>query len=213
MNKTSSRSHTVVTLEFTKVKSLGEKKTRTTSIINLVDLAGSEKQSQAQTSGDRLKEGNAINSSLSALGNVISALADISTGKSKKGSHVPYRDSALTRMLQQALGGNSSTIMVCAIRPGNLYYEETLNTLKYADRAKKIKNKPVINESPQDKLIRELMDENAKLKSGVGAGTDGGGGTSEEAAKALADAELRMKQNEAKMADLNRSWEDKLKEA
>jgi hypothetical protein len=101
--------------------------------------------------------------------------------------------------------------MVCAIRPGNLYYEETLNTLKYADRAKKIKNKPTINESPQDKLIRELMDENAKLKSGVGSG--GGGGNSEEAAKALADAEERMKQNEAKMADLNRSWEDKLKEA
>jgi hypothetical protein len=82
------------------------------------------------------------------LGNVISALADIATGKAKKGAHVPYRDSALTRMLQQALGGNSSTIMVCAIRPGNTYYEETLNTLKYADRAKKIKNKPTINESP-----------------------------------------------------------------
>jgi hypothetical protein len=103
-----------------------------------------------------LKEGNAINMSLTALGNVISALADISTGKSKAGSHIPYRDSTLTRMLQQALGGNSSTIMVCAIRPGHPYYEETLNTLKYADRAKKIKNKPTVNESAADKLIREL---------------------------------------------------------
>jgi hypothetical protein len=99
-------------------------------------LAGSEKSGQAGTTGDRLAEGNAINSSLTALGNVIKALADISTGKAKKGGHVPYRDSTLTRMLQDALGGNSSTMMVCAIRPGDLYYDETLNTLKYADRAK-----------------------------------------------------------------------------
>ena len=126
------------------------------SDINLVDLAGSEKSKQAATTGDRLAEGNAINQSLTTLGNVISALADIATGKAKPGAHVPYRDSNLTRMLQQALGGNSSTIMVCAIRPGHSYYEETLNTLKYADRAKKIKNKPIINESPQDKIIREL---------------------------------------------------------
>ena len=124
--------------------------------INLVYLAGSEKSTDAGTTGDRLKEGNAINQSLTTLGNVISALADIATGKAKAGAFVPYRDSNLTRMLQQALGGNSSTIMICAIRPGNTYYEETLNTLKYADRAKKIKNKPVVNESPQDKIIREL---------------------------------------------------------
>jgi len=126
-------------------------------------LAGSEKQSQAQTSGDRLAEGNAINSSLSALGNVITALAKKSNGDKK--IVIPYRDSVLTRMLQEALGGNSSTIMVCAIRPGINYYEETLNTLKYADRAKQIKNKPVVNESPQDKLIRELKEENDKLKA------------------------------------------------
>lgn len=211
MNKTSSRSHTVVTIEFTKITSHGEKKSRTTSIINLVDLAGSEKQGQAQTTGDRLKEGNAINSSLSALGNVISALADISMGKAKKGAHVPYRDSQLTRMLQQALGGNSSTIMVCAIRPGHLYYEETLNTLKYADRAKKIKNKPTINESPQDKLIRELMEENKKLKAGIAPGS--GGGDDPEAAAKLAEAEERMRQNELKMKEMEMSWEEKLKMA
>ncbi len=126
------------------------------SEINLVDLAGSEKSNQAGTTGDRLKEGSAINQSLTTLGNVISALADIATGKAKPGAHVPYRDSNLTRMLQQALGGNASTIMVCAIRPGQSYYEETLNTFNDADRAKKIKNKPVVNESPQDKIIREL---------------------------------------------------------
>lgn len=129
----------------------------------MVDLAGSEKTSQAKTSGDRLAEGNAINLSLSSLGNVITALAKNSQGGAKV--VVPYRDSTLTRMLSEALGGNSSTIMVCAIRPGINYYEETLNTLKYADRAKQIKNAPKINESPQDKLIRELREENAKLKA------------------------------------------------
>ena len=108
--------------------------------------------------------------SLSALGNVISALADISTGRAPKGKVVPYRDSALTRMLQDALGGNSSTIMVCAIRPGDTYYEETLATLRYADRAKKIKNKPTINEDPQARLIRELMEENKRLKDELAKG-------------------------------------------
>jgi hypothetical protein len=130
-------------------------------------------------------------------------------GKSKPGSHIPYRDSSLTRMLQQALGGNSSTIMVCAIRPGHLYYEETLNTLKYADRAKKIKNKPTINESPQDKLIRELMEENKRLKAGLG----GGMGNDPEAAKKLADAEENIRKNQAMMDEMNKSWEQRLKES
>lgn len=143
---------------------MGGKEGRLKSMINIVDLAGSEKSNQAGTTGDRLAEGNAINKSLSCLGNVIEVLADHSMGKNKQ-RVVPYRDSALTRMLQDALGGNSSTIMVCAIRPGNTYYEETLNTLKYADRAKKIKNKPTVNEDPQAKLIRELQEENQKLKA------------------------------------------------
>jgi hypothetical protein len=165
MNKTSSRSHTVFTIELVKITSLGDKKSRMSSEINLVDLAGSEKTSQAQTSGDRLAEGTAINLSLTALGNVITALAK-NSGSGKK-VVVPYRDSVLTRMLQEALGGNSSTIMVCAIRPGINYYEETLNTLKYADRAKQIKNAPVVNENPQDKLIRELKEENDRLKAQI----------------------------------------------
>ena len=121
MNKTSSRSHTVVTINFNKVTKMAGKEGRLSSMINIVDLAGSEKTSQAGTSGDRLAEGNAINKSLSCLGNVITTLADHCTGKNLK-TVVPYRDSKLTLMLKDALGGNSATIMVCAIRPGHLYY-------------------------------------------------------------------------------------------
>jgi len=124
------------------------------------------------------------------LGNVIAALTD-----AKSRPHIPYRDSALTRMLQEALGGNSSTIMVCAIRPGHMYYEETCNTLKYADRAKKIKNKPTINESPQDKLIRELMEENKKLKEQLANGGGGGSGdpNDPQAATKLKEAEEELR--------------------
>lgn len=147
MNKTSSRSHTVVSIDFQKVTKLGGKEGRLRSMINIVDLAGSEKQNQAGTTGDRLAEGNAINKSLSCLGNVIEVLADHCMGKNLK-AVVPYRDSKLTMMLKDALGGNSATIMIAAIRPGHAYYEETLATLRYADRAKKIKNKPTINEDP-----------------------------------------------------------------
>ena len=97
------------------------------------------------------------------LGNCISVLADKASGKAK-GQHVPYRDSNLTRILQNALGGNSKTIMICAISPSAVNYEESMSTLRYADRAKKIQNKAVINESVQDKMIRELRSENDKLK-------------------------------------------------
>ena len=186
MNATSSRSHTVVTIDFQKVTTLAGKDGRLKSMINIVDLAGSEKQQQAGTSGDRLAEGNAINKSLSCLGNVIEVLADHAMGKNLK-RVVPYRDSALTRMLQDAIGGNSATIMVAAIRPGHTYYDETLNTLKYADRAKKIKNKPTINEDPQAKLIRELQEENAKLRAQLGGAAAGVGGDP-NAAAALAEA-------------------------
>ena len=96
------------------------------------------------------------------LGLVISRLADRAMGK--KAAVVPYRDSALTRILQNALGGNSKTLMICALSPANDNFEETLSTLRYADQAKKIKNNATINESEQDKMIRELKDENEKLK-------------------------------------------------
>ena len=105
-------------------------------MINLVDLAGSEKNTQTGAAGDRLKEACAINKSLSTLGNVIKALVDKQSGKSKKKIVVPYRDSKLTRMLENALGGNSKTIMICAISPASSNYEESLSTLRYADRAK-----------------------------------------------------------------------------
>lgn len=107
--------------------------------MNLVDLAGSERQSKTQTTGDGMKEAAKINLSLSALGNVISALVD---GKTH---HIPYRDSKLTRLLQDSLGGNTKTIMVAALSPADYNYDETLSTLRYASRAKFIKNKPIIN--------------------------------------------------------------------
>ena len=133
------------------------------SVIHLVDLAGSEKVGKTGATGDRLKEAAGINKSLSVLGLVISTLAEKSTGKGKN-IIVPYRDSCLTRILQNALGGNSKTIMICAISPSSINYEESLSTLRYADRAKKIVNRAVVNESGQEKIIRELKEENEKLK-------------------------------------------------
>lgn len=123
----------------------------------MVDLAGSEKVGKTGASGDRLKEAGQINKSLSTLGLVISTLVDAQSGK--KGVKVPYRDSCLTKILANALGGNSKTLMICAISPALDNYEETLSTLRYADQAKKIKNRAVINESATDKLIRELNTE------------------------------------------------------
>ena len=113
--------------------------------------------------------GAAINKSLSALGNVITALADNSSGNKKK-AKVPYRDSVLTKLLQNALGGNSKTIMIAAVSPADINYDESLSTLRYADRAKKIKNKAEVNENPVDKLIRELREENERLKNSLGGG-------------------------------------------
>ena len=113
----------------------------------------------AGATGDRLKEATKINLSLSALGNVISALVD---GKS---THIPYRDSKLTRLLQDSLGGNTKTLMVACLSPADNNYEETLSTLRYANRAKNIKNKPKINEDPKDALLREFQDEIKRLKA------------------------------------------------
>jgi kinesin family protein 3/17 len=121
--------------------------------LNLVDLAGSEKQKKTGTTGIRFKEATKINLSLSALMNVITALVD---GKS---SHVPYRDSKLTRLLQDSLGGNVKTCMIANISPAESSTEETLSTLRYADRAKRIKNQPKINEDPKDTLLRKYAEE------------------------------------------------------
>ncbi|XP_043237918.1 kinesin-like protein KIF17 isoform X1 [Amphibalanus amphitrite] len=167
MNKDSSRSHSIFTifLEMITPSKKGKDQLRAGKL-NLVDLAGSERQAKTGATGDRLKEATKINLSLSALGNVISALVD---GKSK---HIPYRDSKLTRLLQDSLGGNTKTMMVACLSPADNNYDETLSTLRYANRAKQIKNKPKINEDPKDALLREYQEEIKKLKEQLG---DGGG--------------------------------------
>lgn len=162
MNSSSSRAHTIISIVLTQKEIIYGNVTEKFSVINLVDLAGSEKVAKTGATGDRLKEGSMINKSLTVLGMVISALADLAMGKKNK--VVPYRNSALTRILQNALGGNSKTLMICAISPSSDNYDETLSTLRYADQAKKIKCHATINESPKDKMIRELKEENERLK-------------------------------------------------
>ncbi|CAD6193593.1 unnamed protein product [Caenorhabditis auriculariae] len=160
MNEHSSRSHAIfiITVECSQVGIDGEMHI-TVGRLNLVDLAGSERQAKTGATGERFKEATKINLSLSALGNVISALVD------SKSSHVPYRDSKLTRLLQDSLGGNSKTVMVACIGPASYNYEETLGTLRYANRAKNIKNEPKINEDPKDALLREFQEEIQRLRS------------------------------------------------
>ncbi|PIK44994.1 putative kinesin-like protein KIF17-like [Apostichopus japonicus] len=159
MNADSSRSHSIFTIhiEMCDLDENGEDHIRAGKL-NLVDLAGSERQTKTGATGDRLKEATKINLSLSALGNVISALVD---GKSK---HIPYRDSKLTRLLQDSLGGNTKTLMVACLSPADNNYDETLSTLRYANRAKNIKNKPKINEDPKDALLRQYQEEIKQLK-------------------------------------------------
>ncbi|CAD8198613.1 unnamed protein product [Paramecium octaurelia] len=159
MNKESSRSHCIFTvyIECSVTDQKGNERI-TAGKLNLVDLAGSERQSKTQATGDRLKEATKINLSLSALGNVISALVD---GKTQ---HIPYRDSKLTRLLQDSLGGNTKTIMITAISPSDFNFDETLSSLRYASRAKMIKNQPKVNEDPKDALLKEQAEEIKRLK-------------------------------------------------
>ncbi|KAL7873341.1 hypothetical protein AOLI_G00124120 [Acnodon oligacanthus] len=160
MNERSSRSHAVfvITIECSEMGIDGEEHIRVGKL-NMVDLAGSERQSKTGVQGLRFKEAAKINLSLCALGNVISALVD------GKNSHIPYRDSKLTRLLQDSLGGNSKTVMVATIGPTSCHYEETLTTLRFANRAKNIRNRPKINEDPKDALLREFQEEIARLKA------------------------------------------------
>ncbi|XP_052327639.1 kinesin-like protein KIF3C isoform X1 [Oncorhynchus keta] len=160
MNEHSSRSHTLflITVECSQTGPDGRQHIRV-GRLNLVDLAGSERQAKTGVRGERLKEAAKINLSLSALGNVISALADGRSG------HVPYRDSKLTRLLQDSLGGNAKTVMVATLGPAPQHYEETLTTLRYANRAKNIKNQPRVNEDPKDALLREFQKEIARLRA------------------------------------------------
>eukprot|EP00041_Stephanoeca_diplocostata_P031444 m.978641 g.978641 ORF g.978641 m.978641 type:complete len:1272 (+) comp23961_c0_seq4:258-4073(+) len=235
MNADSSRSHSIFTvwIEMCETRPDGTDAIKAGKL-NLVDLAGSERQSKTQAEGARLKEATKINLSLSALGNVISALVD---GKAK---HIPYRDSKLTRLLQDSLGGNTKTLMIAAISPADNNYDETLSTLRYANRAKNIKNVAKINEDPKDALLREYQEEIKKLKamlagqlgvdeSNIGPlsppdGADPGKrrrrdstATSEDSNALLEAQKQRLQQeHDAKIADieakLKKDYDDKLAE-
>ena len=203
MNNESSRSHAVFsviltqTLTDTESGVSGEKVSR----ISLVDLAGSERAVKTGAVGERLKEGSNINKSLTTLGLVISKLADASAGgggKKSKDAFVPYRDSTLTWLLKDNLGGNSKTVMVATISPAADNYEETLSTLRYADRAKRIVNHAVVNEDPNARIIRELRAEVDALK---------------EMLKHAAQPDIlkeKLSENEKLMKEISLTWEEKL---
>ncbi|XP_009280813.1 PREDICTED: kinesin-like protein KIF16B isoform X1 [Aptenodytes forsteri] len=213
MNDVSSRSHAIFTINFTQAKFDSEMPCETVSKIHLVDLAGSERADATGATGVRLKEGGNINKSLVTLGNVISALADLSQDATnplskKKQVFVPYRDSVDLWLLKDSLGGNSKTIMIATISPADVNYGETLSTLRYANRAKNIINKPTINEDPNVKLIRELRAEIARLKALLAQGNQ----------IALLDSptalsmEEKLQQNEARVQELTKEWTNKWNE-
>nr|XP_020445542.1 kinesin-like protein KIF28P isoform X2 [Monopterus albus] len=205
MNANSSRSHMVILLQ---LKQIFSKESITKqSNINLVDLAGSERQRSSGSEADRLKEGTAINLSLTTLGNVISALADVAVGK--KVIHIPYRDSVLTKLLQSALGGNSRTVMIATLSPADICYEESLSTLRYAERAKRIQNRPVVNESPTERLVKELKAENARLLQRLNRlGQEG-----RRAANETKELRQLLTHNELQIRAIQTMWEQHLQEA
>ncbi|KAM4016106.1 kinesin-like protein KIF1B isoform 11-T17 [Anomaloglossus baeobatrachus] len=241
MNETSSRSHAVFTIVFTQRRLDIETNLSTEKVskISLVDLAGSERADSTGAKGTRLKEGANINKSLTTLGKVISALAEVSK-KKKKTDFIPYRDSVLTWLLRENLGGNSRTAMVAALSPADINYDETLSTLRYADRAKQIKCNAIINEDPNAKLVRELKDEVSRLKELLRA--QGLGDIIDTSMSSLAsspsscslssqvgfstvtsiqerimstpggeEAIERLKESEKIIAELNETWEEKLR--
>lgn len=218
MNATSSRAHTIITIEFKQIETeIGKPKSEKLSVINLVDLAGSERSSSTGATGSRLKEGCNINKSLLVLGNVINTLADKATGGKNKNMLPPYRDSNLTRILQSALGGNSKTVMICALSPADINYEETLSTLRYADRAKKIQNKAVINESEQDKMVRLLKEENHDLKKKLDQVLNNlsrsGGVASEDDKKKAFEIKDEYEANLKLMESMQKTFQEKLEDA
>ena len=204
MNDTSSRSHAIFTITFVQAGYLEGMPHETESKIHLVDLAGSERANATGATGQRLKEGAHINKSLVTLGSVISALAEASNQKSSNSStkHIPYRDSTLTWLLKDSLGGNAKTIMIAAISPAEVNHSETLSTLRYANRAKNIINKPTVNEDPSVKLIRELREEIDRLKA-IMSGDP----------VMLASVQEQLAVKEAKEQKLTEAWNEKWKEA
>ncbi|XP_039768713.1 kinesin-like protein KIF1A isoform X20 [Ornithorhynchus anatinus] len=247
MNETSSRSHAVFNIIFTQKRHDAETDITTEKVskVSLVDLAGSERADSTGAKGTRLKEGANINKSLTTLGKVISALAEMDSGpnknkKKKKTDFIPYRDSVLTWLLRENLGGNSRTAMVAALSPADINYDETLSTLRYADRAKQIRCNAVINEDPNNKLIRELKDEVARLRDllyaqGLGdiidmtnalVGMSPSSSLSALSSRAASVSSLhermmfapgseeaieRLKETEKIIAELNETWEEKLR--
>ncbi|XP_035992124.1 kinesin-like protein KIF13B isoform X6 [Fundulus heteroclitus] len=202
MNEESSRSHAVFniilthTLKDLRSGTSGEKVSR----LSLVDLAGSERAAKTGAAGERLKEGSNINKSLTTLGLVISALAEQGTAKNKT-KFVPYRDSVLTWLLKDCLGGNSRTAMVATVSPAADNYEETLSTLRYADRAKNIVNHAVVNEDPNARIIRELREEVEKLRVQL---------TQAESMKAP-ELKERLEESEKLIQEMTYTWEEKLR--
>ncbi|XP_059176630.1 kinesin-like protein KIF14 [Physella acuta] len=208
MNDKSSRSHSVFTIVLTQTKTEHveghDHDHSVNSKINLVDLAGSERQSLANTTGERLREGANINKSLLTLGKVIALLSERSQVSKKRKIFIPYRDSVLTWLLKESLGGNSKTAMIATVSPSNAHIEETLSTLRYAQQARSIVNIVRINEDPKAKIIRQLRAEIDRLRAEQG-------GTMNEEALAVSLAEIaRLK---AEMEDLSRSWQERLKQA
>uniref|UniRef100_A0A3B3UYK5 plus-end-directed kinesin ATPase n=1 Tax=Poecilia latipinna TaxID=48699 RepID=A0A3B3UYK5_9TELE len=241
MNETSSRSHAVFNIIFTQKKHDMETDNTSEKVskISLVDLAGSERADSTGAKGTRLKEGANINKSLTTLGKVISALAELNKKKKKVESFIPYRDSVLTWLLRENLGGNSRTAMVAALSPADINYDETLSTLRYADRAKQIRCNAVINEDPNNRLVRELKEEVARLKDllyaqGLGdiiemtnamTGMSPSPSLSALTSRAASISNLhdrifspaseeaieRLKETEKIIAELNETWEEKLR--
>ncbi|KAL0368983.1 UNVERIFIED_CONTAM: Kinesin-like protein KIN-4A [Sesamum calycinum] len=208
MNNQSSRSHAIFTITVEQMKRLHPVISGDGNLndcmtedylcakLHLVDLAGSERAKRTGSDGLRFKEGVHINKGLLALGNVISALGD--EKKRKEGVHVPYRDSKLTRLLQDSLGGNSRTVMIACISPADINAEETLNTLKYANRARNIQNKPVINRDPISNEMLKMRQQLEYLQAELCARS---GGVSFDEIQALKD---RIAQLEATNEDLSR---------
>ncbi|XP_046886010.1 uncharacterized protein LOC124474143 isoform X2 [Hypomesus transpacificus] len=212
MNDVSSRSHAIFTIHFTQARFDPALPSETVSKVHLVDLAGSERADATRSSGARLKEGANINRSLVTLGSVISALADLSdsghgpqASRKRKLVFVPYRDSVLTWLLKDSLGGNSKTIMIAALSPADVNYGETLSTLRYANRAKNIVNSPMVNEDPSVRVIRELQAEIARLRDMVGPANQDLSG---DPASTLR-VEKKLHRNEAKVLELTKEWASK----
>ncbi|CRL07801.1 CLUMA_CG020755, isoform A [Clunio marinus] len=205
MNDTSSRSHAIFTITFVQAGFCNNMPSETVSKIHLVDLAGSERANATGATGQRLKEGAHINKSLVTLGSVISSLAEMANPAGSKKFYIPYRDSTLTWLLKDSLGGNSKTIMIAAISPADVNYSETLSTLRYANRAKNIINKPTINEDPNVKLIRELREEISALQAMLATGN-----------VTLTEPQLKVLENlqkkEAQEKVLIEEWSEKWRE-